>query len=409
MTAHVKIERLSNDGRGIAYVDGKVVFVAGALPDEQVSIKVLRQHKRFDEAEVVKRFESPHGEPPCNHFETCGGCDWMRLDPATALATKADLVKQAFERLLKEELGERWLEPVASAPLGYRCRVKLKLADGAVGYYTAGTHRFAPIDTCLVANEAIRKAIPSLSADAGRFLTAGYREVELRAAPGDSLPIAVFTGKGRLPQVPPYLRGIASAAGSIGDASLAYVAGGARFTVSPGSFVQVNLAINEILIGDVLAAAGPGDDDIIDAFCGIGNFSVPLALTGRRVLGMEGAASSIADAETNSRRNNVAANTQWYCVPEPRMAEQWLKAGFSSEGVLVLDPPRAGARELLAALPAAKLRPRRIVYVSCDPGTLLRDAAELLKSGYGLTSVKTYDMFPQTHHVETLAVFTRTP
>lgn len=395
----VTIEKFVAGGRGFVRHDGKAIFVAGALPGERVRARIVRDRGRFAEAETTTVISSPYGEAACPHHASCGGCDWMRLPPGAGLAAKAGVVRADFERALGSLAGI-WREPVPS-PMqsGYRARVTFKLRAGGFGYFAAASHTFARVNDCLVAAAPIRQALPRLAADAPRWADAGFDEVELRAGPGDALPVAVLRGHGRLPALPAYLRGIAGPAGALGDCDLRYTAAGIPLAAGPRGFVQVNLAVNDRLVTDAVAALGDAVA-VADAFCGNGNFSLPAAAFGKRVFGLEGNRASIDDATRNSA--NAVVHARFEVAAEHEMPEKIRAAGRLD--ALLLDPPRAGAKVLLDGLEKRKALPPKVVYISCDPTTLLRDVQFLAKAGRALRALTCYDMFPQTHHVECLAV-----
>lgn len=396
----VTIEKFVAGGRGFVRHDGKAIFVAGALPGERVRARIVRDRGRFAEAETVAVLASPYADAACPHHAACGGCDWMRLPAGAGLAHKAGVVRADFERTLGSLAGI-WREPVPSpAQTGYRARVTFKLRSSGFGYFGAASHTFVPVSDCLVAAAPIRAALPRLAADAPGWSAAGFDEVELRAGPHDTLPVAVLRGGGPLPALPDYLRGIASERDHAGDCELRYEAAGVGLSAGPRGFVQVNLAVNDRLVADAVAALGQARR-VADAFCGNGNFSLPAAARGKRVYGLEGNRASIDDAVRNTAAAGLQAHFE--VAAEKDMPRRIKGAGPLD--ALLLDPPRAGAKVLLEGLAKLGALPQKIVYVSCDPTTLLRDAQFLLKAGRPLRSLTCYDMFPQTHHVECLAVF----
>lgn len=396
----VTIEKVVAGGRGFVRHEGKAVFVAGALPGERVRARVVRDRGRFAEAETAAVLASPYVEAACPHHAACGGCDWMRLPEGMGLSAKAGTVRADFERALGDLTGV-WREPVASpAQTGYRSRVTFKLRAAGFGYFGAASHTFAPVTDCLVAAAPIRNALPHLAADAPGWAAAGFDEVELRAGPLDTLPVAVLRGEGPLPPLPGYLRGIAGPQEHRGDCDLKYQAAGVSLAAGPRGFIQVNLAVNDRLVGDAVTALGQARR-VADAFCGNGNFTLPAAARGMQVFGLEGNRASIDDAVRNAAA--AGARARFEVAAEKDMPRLIRAAGpFDA---LLLDPPRAGAKTLLEGLARLGALPPKIVYVSCDPTTLLRDAQFLVKAGRPLRSLTCYDMFPQTHHVECLAVF----
>ena len=396
----IAVESVAQGGRGFARIAGKATFIVGGLPGERVVARIKRRHAQYDEAEVLSVLESPHRHAPCSHAAECGGCDWMRWSEEGALQAKSELVRHDLEHVFGS-LFSAWHEPAASPQaVGYRSRITLKLGEGAVGYYAQGTHELVSIDDCLVAVEPIRRALMPLRADARRLTEAGVEEVELRAHPADDKPLAIF--KGRMRGKPPhlgYLRGIAIRNRTFGDCRLTYRVNGVELVAGPRSFTQVNLAVNESLVGAVVDLAA-GATHLVDSYGGMGNFGIPLAHAGKNVLVLEGSAHAVRDGMANAARHGLSL--QWREVPEAEMGAAWQDAGFPSTATLLLDPPRAGARRFLKNLFTSGLRPAHIIYVSCEPSTLVRDLRTLADQGYQIDWVRCFDMFPQTHHVETV-------
>jgi 23S rRNA (uracil1939-C5)-methyltransferase len=414
-----EIESFAQGGRGFTRRDGKAVFVRGALPGERVIARISKIHKSFDEAVAVRILSAAsvagpdsasaqhaYRTAPCPHAGDCGGCDWTRLEESAQLAWKATLVEQELRRIFGAALDGRLQPPVAS-PLaqGYRCRITLKIADGALGYFAEGTHDLVSIDNCMVATGAIRQALAQLRPHADRLYRTGYREVELRAAPEDDAAVGVFRG----PQTaaPPEMAGLRGATFGMegrGDVMLRYQVADCQMEAGPRSFVQVNLGVNELLVNEVLALMND-QGAVVDAYGGNANFGVPLAKAGHSVLGLEGSRWAVADARANIRNNQVDA--QWLQADEQEMIAAWRHSKFKLDAAVLLDPPRAGARNFLAGWEKARIRPARVIYVSCEPSTLQRDLRSLQTAGYELAQARVFDMFPQTHHVETVVALDR--
>lgn len=417
----LELEILSSvqGGRGLARHEGKVYFVAGALPGESVRARVTNDQKKFAEASAIEILRTPHRQAPCPHFNACGGCDWMRMADENQLEAKAAVLRHEAQRALGAGVVDAAWRPPVAAPRhdSYRCRITLKLEPGpggkvVPGYYAEASHRFVPIADCMIAAESIRKVIPWIEQDAQAWRTAGFTEIELRAAGDGDVPVGILQGDGMLPKRPAYLRGIATTTESSGNCDLAYQAAGMALRAGPHSFVQVNLAVNDLLSRAVLQWVAP-QAPVVDAFCGVGNFSIPLAANGHEVLGLEGNPHAIADAERNAAKNRV--NALWNAASEADMVAVWQERKFPLDATLLLDPPRAGAKRFIESLLRNRTLPKQIFYVSCEPATLLRDLITLTREGaqpgspgrYELQHLQGFDMFPQTHHLETLAVLTR--
>lgn len=427
-TAEALVEDLSHDGRGMASVEGKTVFVRDALPGERVMFALQRRRRSFDEAELVEILEaSPERvEPGCPHFGVCGGCTLQHLTPAAQIAAKRDTVAENLDRIGR--VAPRvWLEPIESPPWGYRRRARLsvKRVQGKgrtlVGFRERGGRLVADLRRCPVLEPAVGDQLESLaelieSLD-GREL---IRQVEV--AVGDDVAALVFRHmqplaaadqqrigswsdeRGIIPWLQP--GGPETAAPMRGDApELLYRLPEHQVTMGflPTDFLQVNAAVNRELVNRAVAMLAPGSGDtVLDLFCGLGNFTLPLARRAASVIGVEGDESLVGRARENASRNDIG-NVEFHVEDLSMVPEhpQWLRDGPSH---VILDPPRTGARMVLNRF--RERRPDRIVYVSCHPGTLARDAGFLVNElGYAFSACGVADMFPHTAHVEAMAVF----
>jgi 23S rRNA (uracil1939-C5)-methyltransferase len=423
-----EIESLDADGRGVAHVGGKAVFVDGALPGECVSFRRIRRRRRHDEAQVVEilRPAAERTTPRCRHFGSCGGCSMQHLDRAAQLAAKTRVVADAFERIAALR-PEAWLAPLSGPAWAYRRRARLgcKFVDRKgkvlVGFRERGSPFLADLQGCevlaapvgeliaplaeLVGSLDIRRRVAQIEAAVGDDSAALVLRVLDDPTPGDlaklrhfeeTRGVALYLQRGGLdtvapltPPAPPLRYRLAGL--------------GAGIEFAPTDFVQVNGPLNELMVQraiDLLAPL-PGER-ALDLFCGLGNFSLPLALRVAGVDGVEGDASLVARARANAERNGIANAT--FHTADLSVAGQagaWARGRYD---IVLLDPPRAGAREILPVATAS--RPRRIVYVSCHPGSLARDAGILVREhGYRLATAGIMDMFPHTSHVESIALF----
>jgi len=428
----VEIEDLDHHGRGVGRLAGKVVFVEGALPGERVLYRRRRRRRRFDEGEALEIL-SPSPErvaPRCPHFARCGGCALQHLAPAAQLEHKQAKLLDAL-RSVADLAPERVLEPISAAPWGYRRRARLgvKHVPAKGGALVGFRERHSPgkiaeIDGCEILEASIGRRIGALRALIGS-LQARARIPQIEFAAGDSgaclvvrhldalgaadrQALAAFAHEQRLalmlqPGGPQSLEPLVPPAAP----ALAYElpAHGLRLEFAPTDFVQVNAAANRALVDRALALleTGPGDR-VLDLYCGIGNFTLAIARHAGAVTGCEGAAGLVARARANAAANGIDnATFETADLDDPEAVAGCLAAGWD---LLLLDPPRAGAATLCATL--AEPYPRRIVYVSCNPGTLARDAATLCAAhGYRLEAAGVVDMFPHTRHVESIAAFRR--
>jgi 23S rRNA (uracil1939-C5)-methyltransferase len=427
-----RIESLDHEGRGVAHVAGKTVFVDGALPGETVSFRRIRRQRRHDEAVTVEVLHAAPERvtPRCRHFGVCGGCSLQHLDHPAQLAAKGRVVADALERI-GGVTPAQWLPPLVGPLWSYRRRARLgcKLVDRKgkvlVGFRERGSPLLADLAACevlaapvgamierlseLVGGLEIRRRVAQIEVAVADEVTAlvlrvldapspadleRLREFELRHG------IAIYLQPGGLDTVTPL---------SPPAAALRYSLPGlpAGIEFAPTDFVQVNAELNRRMIERALELLEPRPTDrALDLFCGLGNFSLPLALRVASVDGVEGEAGLVGRARANAVRNGIA-NAAFHVAnlaADPAGADWACKA----YDLVLLDPPRAGAREILPV--AAASRPRRIVYVSCHPGSFARDAGILsMELGYRLAAAGIMDMFPHTSHVESIALFEPAP
>jgi 23S rRNA (uracil1939-C5)-methyltransferase len=428
------ITALAHGGDGVARLeDGRVAFVRDACPGDRVRVDILQDKDRFVRARTVEVLEpSPDRiEPPCPYFDRCGGCQWQHVAYDVQLAAKRSSVADALARIGGQD-PDRVLEPIASpAEYGYRNKIELTVgwdAEAGVGrgmslcYSERGSDELVPVESCLL--------LPKPWAGAPRALTGAMRylwgrdglpveRVGLRASEntgdvGLDLwgPPGAFP-RGRVARVLQdavdartvarvlvredvkrrRIRGTEVLAGrGYWTERLA----GISFAVSPPSFFQVNTAAAEALVAAVLKAIEGRSGPVLDAFAGVGTFSVPAVLGGHDVVAVEREKSALHDLE----RNLEGADADAIVIPGD---VAYSLDELEPIDTAVVDPPRAGlSTETLAAI--ASLEPGRIVYVACDPATLARDVKLLDETGYRLVSAQPIDLFPQTYHVETVAI-----
>ena len=422
----ITIDNLSHEGRGVGRIDGKTVFVHGALPGERVRAKIVRKHRRFDEAEVVDVIEpsSDRIEPQCEFFGVCGGCSMQHVNEAFQLRHKQDVLIE----LLHHQAGiapVRIAPPIRGPQWGYRRKARLgvklvpKKGGVLVGFRERGKRYITDCDKCAVLDPrvgdrllelrslidalSIPKEVPqievALSDDAGALIVRHLKPLSdqdhdaLRCF-ASRTKLSVFTQSGGLDSVV-HIDGEAH--------TLEYCIDGFSIAFAPAEFTQVNGHINEKMVARALDYLEPGAHDrVVDLFCGIGNFTLPLARRAAFVTGVEGEAALVKRATSNARRNDQM-NTRFVCadLDGPKAIEA-LKLTDATK--LLLDPPRTGARAVMDAFPLEKIT--RLVYVSCNPVTFARDASLLVQDrGYRLVETGILDMFPQTAHVESISLF----
>ena len=423
-----EIRDLTHDGLGVADVGGRRMFVAGALPSERVLIAPRRRRRRYQEADLVDivAAAAERVPPPCEYFGTCGGCALQHMAYPAQVRFKEAVAVEAFARIGNVEPAQ-WLEPIVGPEWRYRRRARLgvKHVDAKDRVLVGFRERAAalitdmrhcrvlaePMDTAIdalsqtIAASTVSRRIPQVEVALGDTCGALVLRVLEAPAAGDE---AAFRAFGERLGLDIYLQpGGPGTAASIMTSSQRLRYALPDFDIdlefAPTDFIQINAAVNARMVAAAveLAELEPGDR-VLDLYCGIGNFSLPLARNAGQVLGVEGEAGLVARAARNAERNGVR-NVTFYAAD--LMQPDW---GFFREpwDVVVLDPPRTGAAAAVARMTA--MRPRKVVYVSCHPGTLARDAAVLVQSGeYRLACARVLDMFPHTHHVEIMAVFDR--
>ncbi|KRE99531.1 23S rRNA methyltransferase [Frateuria sp. Soil773] len=430
-----EITDLSHDGKGVARIDGKAVFVSGALLGEQVRLRIRKRHRNFDEAEVAELLtRSPHRvEPKCRHFGQCGGCSLQHLDAEAQIAVKQRALADNFARIGKVE-PQSWLPPLTDEAWGYRRKGRLSVRAVAkkgrvlVGFREESNPRFvADIDQCEVVHPALGPKIGLLAELIGT-MDAAADIAQIEFAAGDDTVALVFrhlqplserdraalVGFGQRHGFAIYLQpgGISSvhplwpeqprlafripAGADAGDVELEF---------QPLDFVQVNAGMNRRMLARALELLDPQPADrVLDLFCGLGNFTLPLARRVAEVAGVEGEHGLVARAADNAARNGIA-NARFHVANlfEDQRGAEWARQPWDK---LLLDPPRAGADKVLDYLPHKATQ--RIVYVSCHPASLARDAGILVhRHGFRLVSAGVMDMFPHTAHVESIALFER--
>jgi 23S rRNA (uracil1939-C5)-methyltransferase len=427
-----EVHDLAHDGRGVARVDGKAVFIEGALPGERVRFRVFKRRRQMDEAGLVE-VVTPSADrvtPQCAHFGVCGGCSLQHLAPAAQLIAKERQLIENLERIGRVR-PERVLPPLAGPVWAYRRRARLgvkhvhKKGRVLAGFRERDKPYIADIRRCevlierfatlpeelaaLVETLSLRDSLPQVEIAAGEPNAALVFRVMEPPTPDDRDKLAAFAAQhdvqvflqsGGLATITPLVDGYPPLSFSLGEGRLTLEFG-------PADFFQVNGDINQAMVGRALELLQPTPDDVIlDLFCGLGNFTLPLALRAGQVVGVEGDAALVAKARANALGNGIANAT--FHVDDlfvPARLGRWAENPYD---LLLLDPPRAGAAEIMERMP--HWRPRRVVYISCHPGSLARDAGLLVEAfGYKLRAAGVMDMFPHTTHVESIAVFEKDP
>ncbi len=425
------IESLTHDGKGVTHIDGKATFVYGSLPGERVRFLYTSRRRKYDEGRVVEVLEASTQRvaPRCSAFGVCGGCSLQHQDPQAQVHAKQRAMLDALQHIGKVQPDQVLPPLVGESRWGYRRKARLgvryvpKKGGTLVGFRERGSSFVAEIDSCHILHPRVGELLPALS-ELIDSLSIRNQIPQIEMAMGDSVCVLIF----RLLDSPSELDLQKLQAFGPQHAVVIYQQKGGLDSVQPLSgepvdlfyqlpdfdltlhflpndFTQVNTDINRQMVRQAVEMLQLEPmDRVLDLFCGLGNFTLPLARRAGEVVGVEGDSGLVARARANAERNHLA-NLRFYTANlyEPLENEPWLQDRFNK---VLLDPPRSGAQEILEHLP--RLGAERLVYVSCYPGTLARDAGILVHDlGYRLISAGVMDMFPHTAHVESIALFAK--
>lgn len=425
------VETLSHDGRGIARPQGKTTFIDGALPGETVLCQYTQQRGKFDEARTLEvKVASPHRvTPPCQHADRCGGCSLQHLH--------SDEQVQLKQKMLEEQLRhfggltpQRWLAPLRGPVTGYRSKARLgvKYVEAReqvlVGFREKRNSFIAALEQCAVLVPAVGQSLDALAQLIGT-LDGKRRIPQIEVAAGDDDVALIFRhldplSAGDQEKLIDFCRqrgwhcylqpGSEQSVHRVwpteGEQRLYYRHPTAQLQLAfhPTDFTQVNGEINRAMVPLALDLLDvQAEHRVLDLFCGLGNFTLPLARCAAHVTGVEGSQAMVERGYENARRNNLS-NVDFYAfdLTQDVAGQSWATARYDR---VLVDPPRTGALEMMSLL--AKTGAKKVVYVSCNPATLARDAGELVKHGYRLVAAGVMDMFPHTTHVESIALFER--
>jgi 23S rRNA (uracil1939-C5)-methyltransferase len=407
----IKIDAMTFGPDAIGRLDGLAVMIPNAAPGDVVDVEITGKRRGHAVGKISRIVESSadRREPPCRFVARCGGCDWQHLTYPAQLRIKTELASSALTHALGRRV-EVEVEP-APAELGYRSRIRLGCGrHGEIGFRELAGDQLVLIDECIVSAVSIDGA-----AQLCRALTGVAAEIEAVHSDGKTVLVAHIPR----PLAPSHIDRAKAAMDASGGAIAGIVLrakdrreiigrtsveieleSGLSIEADADVFSQVNRAQNIKLVAEVMSAAAPVvNESVLDLFCGAGNFSIPAARRGARVTGVDTAAEAIAAARANAARLGMPS-AEFIEMKASQTAEFLRRARFRPD-IVVLDPPRAGALELMA--PVAAMKPRSIVYVSCDVTTLGRDLRELESRGYRIDRVRAFDFFPNTHHIEVAA------
>jgi len=425
------IESLSHEGRGIAHVNGKTVFIDRALPGEEVMFRYDRIKASFDEGHAVEIIQSSDSrtEPQCRHFGMCGGCSLQHMQAGDQIRMKEKVLLEQLQHIGKV-VPEQILEPLTGPVWGYRRKARLgvkyviKKGKVLIGFREKRGRYLADLESCevlhphigkrltelqaLIGNLDIYDQIPQLEVAIGRSSTALVFRHMQALGQGDEEKLAQFQAASgcSIYLQPAGPDSVVPLNGST-DTALDYRLEKYDLDIhfKPLDFTQVNFDINESMLDRVMDLLEPqSSDTILDLFCGLGNFTLPLATRAGRVTGVEGSRDLVERARQNAQANGIQ-NAELYAFD---LMQEDLKANFLDKkyNKILLDPPRTGAKEILTHLDLKAVE--KIVYVSCNPATLARDAGILVnEKGFRLIQGGVMDMFPHTSHVESIACFGR--
>ncbi|MFC0557497.1 23S rRNA (uracil(1939)-C(5))-methyltransferase RlmD [Halalkalibacter alkalisediminis] len=436
------IKRLGINGEGVGYFKRQVVFVPGALPEEEIVAEVTKVSPRFSEAKVVKirKRSKERIEPPCPIFSECGGCQLQHMEYQATLREKRDIVKQAFERHTKIGVDQLQLLPTIGMenPWDYRNKSQLQVAKRGenvlAGLYASNSHKLIDLSECKVQHQATNKVtqvVKQILADLNISIynerkhkgvvrtivtrvgfATGQVQVVL-VTKDDTLPkkeAIVEEIQKRLPEVTSIIQNVNGQKTSIifgektvhlaGEETIEEKLGDLSFELSARAFFQLNPTQTVKLYNMVKKAAQlSGKEKVVDAYCGVGTIGLWLAKEAAEVRGMDVIEASIEDARKNAKNHGYH-----HVIYEVGKAEEWLprwkKEGWKPD-VVVVDPPRTGCDDKLLQT-IIEVKPKRMVYVSCNPSTLAKDVDRLSKKGYKVKSIQPVDMFPWTAQVESV-------
>jgi 23S rRNA (uracil1939-C5)-methyltransferase len=413
----VKIEEMTLGPYGVAHLDGKALLVANSAPGDVSQIYVSDARRDYSVAHLDRIISAGPSRrvPPCPFLPRCGGCDWQQINYSDQAAAKGRLIAAQLGRALELKLDPRDLIVPAPAEFGYRSRIRLKARNqGALGFFELSSNRFVAVDRCLLAGaelsfDAAGQLASAMGAqcDEIEIVKAGSRQVlvaDMRAR----LQPAAIKRAAAVCAAHDAIAGVVLRGGGdraeIGEVTVTVeLEPGMRLTAEADAFSQVNQECNRALVASVMEqAALEAGVVVLDLFCGAGNFSLPAARRGARVLGVDADPVAIGAAQRNAAALGLA-DARFVAMEAQGIAPFLLKAGYRPQTV-ILDPPRSGARQLMSTI--VKLRAARVLYVSCDVPTLARDLRILTQSGYAVAMVKAFDFFPNTHHCEVLALLT---
>jgi 23S rRNA (uracil1939-C5)-methyltransferase len=425
----VTIETLSHEGRGVARIKGKTLFVHGGLPGETLRFEYVKRHRQYDEAKAVAILSAnpERVAPPCAHFGVCGGCSLQHCQPSVQIAHKQQVFLEQLKHIAQVQ-PKTILPPLVAEALGYRRKARLGVkyvaAKGRVliGFREQNGRFLADIISCAVLHPSIGNKLTAMSewiaslsiyqqipqievavADTTTALIirhlqpftesdfvklrdfAQIHDFHLYLQPGNAATCHLFWPENAAPY-------------------LSYAIEGLTLLFHPTDFTQVNSSINQQMVRRALDLLQPqADEQFLDLFCGLGNFTLPFAQRCQQIVGVEGSQEMVQRAQMNAKHNEIN-NTEFYAADLDKnfIGQAWSQRKYNK---IILDPPRSGALTVVQNI--QRFAAQQILYISCNPTTLARDTAELVKQDYSLQQAGIMDMFPHTSHVEAMALFVK--
>jgi len=405
----IEISAMTFGPFGVGRRDGKAVMVAGAVAGDRLDVEIVSERRDYAVAKIreILHASAERRVAPCPYLPRCGGCDWQHIDYGAQVRFKGEVVARELGHALGVAIDPAGLIEPAPAEFGYRSRIRLRVgAKGVLGFYSAGSNTIVEIDSCMVAEPGIRMPL-HLARSLGKrveeieVVRDGAREVQVAHLKKPAAEEELRRASNVL-ESDREIAGIVLRSGThratVGDSAIAIeLEAGLSIEVDADLFSQVNRAQNQKLVSSVMEMAAIRESPaVLDLFCGAGNFSLPASRRGVRVTGVDADAGAIAAAARNAARLKFR-DAQFVAMKASATADFLHRAHYRPE-VVILDPPRTGAPDLME--PIVKLRAPGVIYVSCDVTTLARDLRVLAAAGYKINRVRGFDFFPNTHHVE---------
>jgi 23S rRNA (uracil1939-C5)-methyltransferase len=419
----VLIEAVAFRGYGVGRINGKVVFVPYAVTGDRAWVEITEEKKKYSMGRSIQMVDpSPwRVYPPCPYFGTCGGCQWQHIDYRFHGELKKTILRETLERIGKRRELPSMDVTLSPKSYGYRVRVQLKVRGQTLGYYRERSHEIVDIDHCPISDPLVNRMIQQLRGELDAFPQ--MEAIEVNVSPDEEKAVLILHPLAwnrdsedfarKFLQKHPILKGIAIVAQNrlkqLGDLSLNFTVSLHRsgekrrlgLRASALSFFQVNPGQNRRLIETVLKFSEMTKNEILlDLYAGIGNFTLPLAPEASKGIGVEENKTAIEDARYNAEKNGIRN-----CDFVQGKAEEVLKNLSETPDHIILDPPRTGCKTILDQV--VGLKPKRIIYVSCEPTTFSRDIRLFAENGYFLQKLALIDMFPQTYHMEVVGLLRR--